>query len=322
MLRDREGRRVGRSAARSPDGDPDRRVTPPGSDDAADRPLPTVASDRIGAYRTQVSIDLTVIDVLLRSGKADAALWVVEDQREALRTLASDLDAAVARATSAGTEAGEATARAPVGRRAPGPTRVALMRRAVAVGIAALGLVWMASSDVFRAAPDGELTGAQQRAARDELAAARQRLEELQRLPGGIQLVNRSRELHDRLLSLPASALERPEVRAEVERILRREQEALGDRVQPPQLRVLLDEIRALRASLLPQVHDPRVPRLPPVQPPVPAEDVSPRGQSSAESPSAPAPALHPGAPPPALPDGSADADADTLRAHRRPALP
>ncbi|MDP8971317.1 MAG: hypothetical protein M3N52_12645 [Actinomycetota bacterium] len=270
-----------------------------------------------------MSIDLAVIDLLLSSGQADAALWVLDDQREALRTLASDLDAAVARATSAGSEAGEATPLAPVARRASGPSRVDLVRRAVAVGLAALGLVWIASAHVFRAAPDGQLTGAQQRAAPDELAVARQRLEELQHVPGGVQLLDRSRDLHDRLLSLPESALQRPEVRAEVERILRREQEALGDRLQQPHLRVLVDEIRALRASLLPRADESGAPRLPPVQPPVPAEDVSPRGQTPAESPSRPAPA-RPGPQPPALPDAAAnaDADAETLRAHRRPALP
>lgn len=245
-----------------------------------DRPVEQALAERIGAYRRQLSIDLMVIDRLLDSGRPDAALTALEDQREALRVFVGDLQTVMGQVAPRPARGRRGRVRTP-----PEPTATAgVARRVVAVALAASALVWLVSLDPMRAAPAGpQLTAAQEHITHHELAQARQRLEQLQRVPGEGELVEQARDLHDRLLSLPNAALVRADVRAQVEGILQREHETLLDRRALPQARVLLDEVRALRASLLPPGSE--VAGGPSVQPPVSQEPVAPLGDDSQQRP-------------------------------------
>ncbi|MDQ3973918.1 MAG: hypothetical protein M3276_06210, partial [Actinomycetota bacterium] len=258
-----------------------------GGGEASDRSVALVLAERVGAYRRQLSIDLMVIDRLLHSGRADAALSALEEQREALRVFVGDVEAVLGQA----------------GRPAPGTRRrvraplepaatAGIARRVMAVALAASALVWLVALGPMQSTPRPQLTGAQEQVTHEELAAARQRLEQLQRAPGDVALVEQARDLHDRLLSLPEAALVRADVRAEVEGILQREHETLLDRRRLPQVRVLLDEVRALRASLLPPASE--VAGGSPVQLPVTQEPVAPRGDHPRQVPPAPPPRQRP----------------------------
>lgn len=63
---------------------------------AARSRLEDALRDRAGAYRTDASVDLTLVDALLRMGQPEAAARTLDDHRASLRAMVHDLQAAVA----------------------------------------------------------------------------------------------------------------------------------------------------------------------------------------------------------------------------------
>ena len=161
--------------------------SPPSTPSAADR-APSAAAqarlsdalrDRADAYRQDASIDLTMVEALLRVDEPEAAARTIDGHREALLAMARDLqvvvaDAAVEREAEAVCDAAQTTlAAATAGRRAAAG---GLRRRVLTLAGAAAVVVALVLPQA-RVSPRTTLASVQGGSAQDDLATALDRLE-------------------------------------------------------------------------------------------------------------------------------------------------
>ena len=227
---------------------------------AATRRLAEQLSARSQVFRMRTAMDFTLIASLLRIGRPAAAERALDGHREALRIYAQDLGALVAEAAAereaeaalvegelddlaALPEVAEPTPPAATGR----SPRRGLAGVLAAAALAVVGMVAPGLRPPVPVASDPE-----EALAAAQLAAARQRLANLQAAPAQPDdVIAEARELHDRILALPPDLLADQEVREQVDRILVDEQRTLNSLAPAhPESRALLEEVRALRATL------------------------------------------------------------------------
>ncbi|HVM21111.1 MAG TPA: hypothetical protein VM307_14220 [Egibacteraceae bacterium] len=165
----------------------ERKAQPPGAIDAPSAAVPDNAPspaararlagavrDRAEAYRTDATMDLTLVDALLRMDRPEDAVRTLDEHRASLQAMARDLqivvaDAAVEREAERVCQA--CIDDVPARRRTGG-----LRRRLIAVTSAAAVALALALPTT-RMLPRPALTSADARSSYDDLAAARQRLQ-------------------------------------------------------------------------------------------------------------------------------------------------
>lgn len=154
--------------------------TPPSA--TAQARLSDALRDRADAYRQDASIDLTMVEALLRVDEPEAAARTIDDHRQVLLAMAHDLqvavaDAAVEREAEAVCEAAQTTLpqvhTAPVPLRAPAG---GLRRRVLTLAGAAAVVVALILPQA-RLSPRTTLASVQGGSAQDDLAGALDRLE-------------------------------------------------------------------------------------------------------------------------------------------------
>lgn len=145
---------------------------------AAQARLSGALRDRADAYRQDASIDLTMVEALLRVDEPEAAARTIDGHREALLAMARDLqvavaDAAVEREAEAVCEAAHTSLS-----RAPLPVRasVGLRRRVLTLAGAAAVVVALVLPQA-RVSPRTTLASVQGGSAQDDLDTALDRLE-------------------------------------------------------------------------------------------------------------------------------------------------
>lgn len=254
----------------------------PRPSEAAAGRLREVFHTRIQERRRALDAEFAVVEALLRMGELDAASHALEDQRLALRALSTDLKAVIADATAeqvrnvwrslpvtAGASRSQGNlsgSRGPTGRPGSRP------RLALALVAAMLGLVLVPGLReqplrMFSARESRQTH--EERAAWSEIHAARARLATLAPAQADAEEVtSETRAVHDRILSLPDTALASKALRSEIRGLLAEQSGALQDLQGNHQdAKSLLAEVRALSASL--GLGLPEPPVQPPVQPPV-----------------------------------------------------
>ena len=146
---------------------------------AAQARLSGALRDRAEAYRQDASIDLTMVDALLRVDQPEAAARTIDGQRQALLAMARDLqvavaDAAVEREAEAVCEAAQtALGRAPV----PPHAAAGGLRRRVLVMTGAAAVVVALALPQARVSPRTTLASVQGGSTQDDLTSALDRLE-------------------------------------------------------------------------------------------------------------------------------------------------
>lgn len=156
----------------SGDGARDRHPSP-----AAQARLSGALRDRAEAYRSDASVDLTLVEVLLRMDEAEAAVRALDDHRASLHAMARDLqvvvaDAAVEREAEAVCDAVARQLQAP-----PSPPARTGLRRGVLAFAGAAAIMATLVLPSARISPRTTLTSVEGRSAAGDLAAARERLE-------------------------------------------------------------------------------------------------------------------------------------------------
>ena len=135
--------------------------------------------DRADAYRQDASIDLTMVEALLRFDEPEAAARTIDGHRQALAAMARDLqvavaDAAVEREAEAVCEAAQTSlTRLP----APAPAHTGGLRRRVLTLAGAAAVVVALILPQARLSPRTTLASVQGGSSQDDLASAIDRLE-------------------------------------------------------------------------------------------------------------------------------------------------
>jgi len=222
-----------------PDPAADAPRTPPSS--AAQARLGHALRDRAEAYRTDATVDLMLVEALLRMNELEAAARTLDEHRACLQSMARDLQVVVAdAAVEREEERVSETCAGPV----PGTsgTRTWLRRRAVAfAGAATLAVALLLP--VHRISPRLSLVSSEARATQDEISAARQRLVQARSTAAGVRAQLAS-DTHAEALAVRAAT--------QVPRA--------PDAGDPPAPITVLDDARALREH---RVADGRRPALP-----------------------------------------------------------
>ena len=143
---------------------------------AARARLSEALRDRAEAYRTDATVDLTIVEALLKLDEPEAAARTLDDHRASLQAMVRDLqvavaDAAVEREAERVWEACASSMDAPTSGGMGGLRRRALTFAGAAAVVLALVL------PAGRLSPRTILASMEQRAAADDAAAARERLE-------------------------------------------------------------------------------------------------------------------------------------------------
>ena len=218
--------------------------------DAAAQRLAEALQRRTAQYRTDASVDLTLINALLDHDGPAAARAALADHSASLDALLTDLRSAVAQA-AVEREAEQVVAEAQrrIAEPAPRPLVQRIRRQLVSVaGAAALVAALLAPSTRLDGR-DAVLT-AQQRVAHQQLAVARQRVAELQRGTSSAAPA-RVREVNDRLLAVPRRALSAPAVRDEVREVMQSHRDAVTRIADDdPKALPLLDEVAAVEDEM------------------------------------------------------------------------
>lgn len=160
--------------------------------------------DRSEAYRSDASMDLTIVEALLKLDEPEAAARTLDDHRASLQALARDLQVAVADA------AVEREAERVFETYAPEPARAVepeggLRRRALALtGAAALALVLVLP--VTRPSPRTVLTSASDGSSTNDFGAARERLEAAMTWARALRAENSAAAAADQAVALRAAA--------------------------------------------------------------------------------------------------------------------
>jgi hypothetical protein len=254
--------------------------------------------------RRALGVELTVIEALIRMGALDAAAHALEDQHRALRALGRQLKEVIgnAAAEQAAERALDVWRGLPVtasaglsrGRAGRGPSS----RPRLALAAAMIGLVLVPSLweplQVFSAREVHE--SREERAAWSEIHAARERLATYEPTQADAEKVAaEARAVHDRILSLPDSALASKTLRAEIRGLLAEQSGTLRDLQGNPDAKSLLAEVHALSASLGLGLPESRV------KPPEPADNVRPLPALEQAPPQRPKPKPEPEKPVPDL---------------------
>jgi hypothetical protein len=203
--------------------------------------------DRADAYRDDASVDLALVDVLVRMDQLEAAAKTLDEHRSSLHALAQDLQVVVA---DAAVER-EAERVYCTSMRALEPRRGArLRRRLVALtGAAAVFAALLLPS--VRISPRTMLAGIHDRVTHDEVAAARERLEAARSTAAAVRA-------QPAVTPLAPGALRDPQIRRQVRAILTSDAPAAtGAPADTDSAIPVLGKVRATRDRTSPQAQRP-----------------------------------------------------------------
>ena len=153
---------------------------------AAQARLSGALRDRAEAYRQDASLDLTIVEALLRLDEPEAAVKTLDSHRASLQAMARDLQVAVADA--AVEREAESVCDAIAGTLTPRRVRTAtgLRKRVLALtGAAAVAVALVLP--VARFSPRTTLASVDGRSASDTIASARERLENVKALANAVR---------------------------------------------------------------------------------------------------------------------------------------
>jgi hypothetical protein len=272
--------------------------------EAAAGHLSEVLHKRIKEHRRALATEFTVIEALARMGELDAVARGLEDQRLAWRALSTDLKAVIADAAveqpldawrGLPATASASPSRGSKARGTAGGGPGSRSRFALALAAAILGFVFVAGIReqplrMFSAHESREIH--EERAAWSEIHAARKRLATLAPTQTDAEEVAaETRAVHDRILSLPDSALASKSLQSEIRGLLAEQSGALRGLQANPDAKSLLAEVRALSTSLGLDLPEPPVQPVQ-VRPPLPAPKLPP-APALEQIPSQQAPPVH-----------------------------
>ena len=143
---------------------------------AAQARLSGALRDRADAYRQDASLDLTIVEALIRLDEAEAAVKTIDNHRASLQAMARDLQVVVADA--AVEREAELVCDAIAGELTPPPARTATgLRKRVLALTGAAAVVVALVLPAARFSPRTTLASVEGRSASDAIATARERLE-------------------------------------------------------------------------------------------------------------------------------------------------
>lgn len=143
---------------------------------AAQARLSGALRDRADAYRQDASLDLTILEALIRLDEAEAAVRTLDNHRASLHAMARDLQVVVADA--AVEREAESVCEAIAGELTPPPARTATgLRKRVLALTGAAAVVVALVLPAARFSPRTVLASVEGRSASDAIATARERLE-------------------------------------------------------------------------------------------------------------------------------------------------